>query len=148
MNPPPPPAASAALRVCLDVVDVERAIDFYTRGLGLEVGRRFGEEWVELVGAPVPIDLLGRPAGSPANPSPDAPARDYRRHWTPVHLDFVVDDLDAAVERARGAGATLEGERRSFPWGRIDRLADPFGHGFCLLEFRGRGYDEILESPS
>jgi hypothetical protein len=22
-------------------------------------------------------------------------------------------------------------------------LADPFGNGFCLLEFRGRGYDEI-----
>jgi hypothetical protein len=24
-------------------------------------------------------------------------------------------------------------------------LADPFGHGFCLLELRGRGYDEILQ---
>jgi len=23
-------------------------------------------------------------------------------------------------------------------------LADPFGHGFCLLEFRGKGYDEVL----
>jgi lactoylglutathione lyase len=22
-------------------------------------------------------------------------------------------------------------------------LADPFGHGLCLIEFRGRGYDEI-----
>jgi hypothetical protein len=23
-------------------------------------------------------------------------------------------------------------------------MADPWGHGFDLLEFRGRGYDEML----
>lgn len=22
-------------------------------------------------------------------------------------------------------------------------FVDPFGHGFCLIEFTGRGYDEI-----
>lgn len=136
-------ASPAGLRACVDVDDVERAIDFYTRGLGLRVGRRFDDQWVELVGAPVPIDLLGRPADTPANPTPGAPRRSYRRHWTPVHLDFVVEDLDAALERSVAAGATREDETRSFPWGRIARLADPFGHGFCLLEFRGRGYGEI-----
>lgn len=136
---------SLDLRACLDVDDVERGIAFYTDGLGLEVGRRFGDDWVELVGAPVPLDLLLRPAGSPANPGPEAPSRTYDRHWTPVHLDFVVSDLDAAVDRARKAGATVEGGTRSYPWGRIARMADPFGHGFCLLEFRGRGYDEVLE---
>jgi hypothetical protein len=28
-------------------------------------------------------------------------------------------------------------------------LADPFGHGICLIRFLGRGYDEIatLENP-
>lgn len=135
------------MRACIDVDDVERAIAFYTEGLGLEVGRRFDEGWVELCGAPIPIDLLRRGAGTPANVNVDAPARDYRRHWTPVHLDFTVDDLDAAVERARAAGASVEGDLRSFPWGRIARLADPFGHGFCLLEFRGRGYDELRRSP-
>ncbi len=24
--------------------------------------------------------------------------RDYTRHWTPVHLDFLVNNIDAAVE--------------------------------------------------
>jgi len=24
-------------------------------------------------------------------------------------------------------------------------LADPFGHGLCLIQFLGRGYDEITE---
>jgi hypothetical protein len=28
-------------------------------------------------------------------------------------------------------------------WGRIARMADPFGHGICFIEFLGRGYDEI-----
>ena len=131
------------LYVCIDVDDVERGIAFYTRGLGLELGRRFDENWVELEGGPVPIDLLGRSKGTATNPTPGAPSRDYRRHWTPVHLDFVVEDLDAAVGRARDAGATVEGDVGSYPWGRIARLADPFGHGFCLLEFRGRGYGEL-----
>jgi catechol 2,3-dioxygenase-like lactoylglutathione lyase family enzyme len=131
------------LRACIDVDDVEKAIAFYTRGLGLEVGRRFDVGWVELVGGPIPIDLLGRDAGTPANPTEDAPRRDYRRHWTPVHLDFEVPDLDAAVKQAREAGATIEGDLGSYPWGRITRLADPFGHGFCMLEVRGRGYDEL-----
>ncbi|HUF89650.1 MAG TPA: VOC family protein [Gemmatimonadota bacterium] len=131
------------MRACIDVEDVPTAIAFYTEGLGLEVGRRFADDWVELVGPPIPVDLLGRAAGSAANPAPEAPRRDYRRHWTPVHLDFEVSDLEAAVERARAAGATVEGDLGSYAWGRIARLADPFGHGFCLLEFRGRGYDEI-----
>jgi hypothetical protein len=24
-------------------------------------------------------------------------------------------------------------------------MADPFGHGFCLIQFLGRGYDEIAD---
>jgi hypothetical protein len=27
-------------------------------------------------------------------------------------------------------------------------MADPFGHGFCLIEFRGRGYDEIAATTA
>jgi hypothetical protein len=26
-------------------------------------------------------------------------------------------------------------------------MADPWGHGFDLLEFKGRGYDEMLSPP-
>ena len=29
-------------------------------------------------------------------------------------------------------------------YGRIAMLADPFGHGFCLLQFNDRGYDALL----
>jgi uncharacterized glyoxalase superfamily protein PhnB len=47
------------------------------------------------------------------------------------------------LARATMAGARLEGEVETHVWGRIAVLADPFGHGFCLIEFLGRGYDEI-----
>jgi hypothetical protein len=29
------------------------------------------------------------------------------------------------------------------PYGRIAMFSDPFGNGFCLIEFLGLGYDEI-----
>jgi predicted enzyme related to lactoylglutathione lyase len=132
------------LRVCIDVDDLDRALAFYTRAIGLTPGRRSGDEWVELVGAPCTLDLLAKPPGTAALPSGEPRAlRAYDRHWTPVHLDFVVDDVDDAVARAVGAGARLERPAETHPWGRIAILADPFGHGFCLIAFRGRGYDEI-----
>ncbi|WP_437941441.1 VOC family protein [Sorangium sp. So ce341] len=129
------------LLVNIDVPAIEPAIAFYTRAFGLRVGRRFGGAFVELLGAAAPIYLLEKPAGSA--PATGAPPRDYRRHWTPVHLDFVVDDLEAAARRAQEAGAVPEADIEVFAWGRMLRLADPFGHGVCLLQFSGRGYDEI-----
>ena len=62
----------------------------------------------------------------------------------PVHLDFVVAELDAVVQKLVSQGATLERPIQERKWGRMANLADPFGHGLDLLEFRGRGYDELL----
>jgi uncharacterized glyoxalase superfamily protein PhnB len=132
------------LRICIDVDDLERAIDFYQRAVGLTVARRLNEGWAEMSGAPVPVDLLGKPPGTRASVTTSA-TRDYARHWTPIHLDVVVTDLDAAVARAREAGAVLERDIQEARWGRTASMADPFGHGICLIEFRGRGYDEILD---
>lgn len=130
------------LLVNIDVNDLQRGIDFYCQGLGLRVGRRFGADGIELLGASSPIYLLVKAAGT--QPVPDSgQRRDYRRHWSPVHLDFVVPDIEAAVTRAIAAGARLERPVRASAWGKIALLADPFGHGFCLVEFVGRGYDEI-----
>ena len=127
----------------IDVDDLQRATAFYTALLDLRIGRRFGAGGVELVGGAVPFYLLVKPAGSMASPASSGERRRYGRHWTPVHLDFVVADVDAAVERALAAGATLDDPATTHAWGRIAHLADPFGNGFCLLQFLGRGYDEI-----
>ena len=37
----------------------------------------------------------------------------------------------------------LEKDIATAAWGRIALLADPFGNGFCLVEFSARGYDAI-----
>jgi hypothetical protein len=47
------------------------------------------------------------------------------------------------VNQAVAAGALAEAAIAEAPWGKLATLADPFGHGFCLIEFCGRGYDEI-----
>ena len=130
-----------SLLVNIDVDDLEKATRFYCDGLGLRVGRRF-EGWTELVGAAAPIYLLPKKAGTPVSLA-SRQIRDYQRHWTPVHLDFVVPDIGKAMQRAVAAGAKVEGDVSEHAYGKLALMADPFGNGFCLLQFTGRGYDEI-----
>jgi predicted enzyme related to lactoylglutathione lyase len=127
----------------VDVPDLEKATGFYTRALGLTIGRRFGGEGVELLGAKVPIYLLVKGAGT--LPAPGAAPRNYARHWTPLHLDVAVSDLESTLRRALDAGAKLEGPIQEREWGRMANLADPFGHGFCILQFSASGYDAIAD---
>ena len=135
------------LLVNIDVDDLVRAETFYTHAFGLRAGRRFGDGGVELLGLAAPIYLLVKAAGTQATLTSGG-TREYERHWTPVHLDIVVDDIDAAVERAVNAGAAIEAPVKSANWGKLALMADPFGHGFCLVEFAGRGYDEIADPPA
>ena len=132
------------MRVCIDVPDLESGVDFYTRALGLTLAGRAGDAWVELGGGPCPLDLVAHRPGSAPLPGEARGRRDYERHWTPVHLDFVVEDVDAAVARAVSAGATLERGVEAHPWGKLAVLGDPFGHGFCLVQLTGRGYEAVL----
>jgi len=136
------------LLVNVDVDDIERGIDFYRAAFGLHLGRRlFGDSVAEMLGASSTIYLLKKSAGSLASRQA-AVSRDYHRHWTPIHLDFEVDDIRAAVERAVAAGARLEDEPAAFAWGQLAMLSDPFGHGFCLLQFTDRGYDAVARDDA
>ena len=134
-----------SILINIDVDDLGRATAFYTALLDLKVGRRFGTGGVELVGGAVPLYLLVKQAGTLAGAA-TSERRRYARHWTPVHLDFVVPDVDKAVAAALAAGATLDDPVITHKWGRIAHLADPFGNGFCLIEFRGGGYDEVASA--
>ena len=130
--------------VNIDVDDLEGAEQFYRAAFGLRVGRRFGRSAVELLGASTPLYLLEKADGSAAAAAA-ADERRYTRHWTPVHLDFVVGDIEAAIEKAVRAGARAEQPVSTHPWGKLAVMADPFGHGFCFIEFVGGGYDEIAD---
>lgn len=130
------------LLVNIDVNDLDKAIRFYSAAFGLRTGRRFGAFGVEMLGSQAPIYLLVKETGTQAaDTTPDV--RRYERHWTPVHLDFVVDEIDSAVQTAIDAGARLEKPVATQKWGKLALMSDPFGHGFCFLQFLGRGYDEI-----
>jgi uncharacterized glyoxalase superfamily protein PhnB len=134
--------------VNIDVPDLREGIAFYTRAPGLVLERLlFDGSVAELALGTTRVLLLEESAGSAATASTPL-ERDYARHWTPVHLDFVVADVDVAVRRAVAAGAKLEVPASTSNWGRIATLTDPFGHGFCFIEWRGRGYDEVADRAS
>ncbi len=124
------------IHVYIEVDDLPRALAFYLDGLGLRERRRLTERWVELSGAQVPVHLLARPA----------PEKDFSRHWTPVHLDFAVDDLDAAVERALAAGGTLEHRKDQPGLWRLAGLADPAGNGVDLIELVPGAYERLAHA--
>jgi len=128
--------------VNIDVGDIAAGEAFYCAAFSLAPARRLGKDALELVGANCTFFLLANAEGTQASAT-SAARRSYDRHWTPVHLDFVVESLEAALERSLAAGATQEGDVRDNSWGRIVTMADPFGHGYCLIEFSEAGYDAI-----
>jgi predicted enzyme related to lactoylglutathione lyase len=127
--------------VNIDVPELAPAIAFYSDALGLKLNRILDDDVAELSGASSSIYLLASAAGS-APASSVTEKRRYSRHWTPVHIDFVVDDIVASATRAIKAGATQESECIEWRGSRCITFSDPFGHGFCLIAFAGETYDD------
>jgi catechol 2,3-dioxygenase-like lactoylglutathione lyase family enzyme len=126
----------------IDVPDLRTAIHFYTTALGLHHTRTLDDDVAELSGASATLYLLQKDASTPAFKSPPvgrtAP-RNYGRHWTPVHFDLVVPDVDAAAVRAVAAGAVQETGHVNWRGSRCISFGDPFGHGFCFIQFEHHG---------
>jgi predicted enzyme related to lactoylglutathione lyase len=118
--------------VTIDVPSLDQGLRFYRDALGLIEVARPVATYVILKCGSSQIGLMEKPAGSkPAKGSEDI--RRYERHWTPVHIDFHVDDLEAVLEKAVTAGAKCE---EKFDGGKHSPIAfcsDPFGNGFCLV---------------
>jgi predicted enzyme related to lactoylglutathione lyase len=98
--------------------------------------------WIELAGVGIPIFLLAD-RSKIAELGSTIALRNYERHWTPVHLDFVVADLDSTVSTLLSLGGSLDRPVKTREYGRIANMADPFGNGFDLIEFSGAGYDSV-----
>ena len=126
--------------VHIDVPGLEPAIDFYCSAL--ELCRIIDGDVAELEGASSVIYLLQKPAGSAVVTSSKL-ERHYSRHWTPVHIDFVVQDISKATERAIQAGAVKESECIEWRGSSCVTFSDPFGHGFCLIEFTDQTYTNV-----
>ncbi len=116
--------------ICIDVDDVDRAVEFYGRGLGLKIEESHAE-WAKAMIGEQTLWIMKIPAGRDGTI-----VRDYARHWTPMHLDLVIDDgdLEAAVRRAQDAGGKLDREIKRNPDGSgIANLSDPAGNGIDLV---------------
>ena len=113
--------------ICIDVDDVDRAVEFYGRGLGLTVVEAH-PDWAHVKSGAQTFWIMKAAAGVQGQIS-----RDYRRPWTPVHLDFAVEDIDEAIKRAVGAGGKLEGEIQRGAKGELANLVDPSGNGVDLV---------------
>jgi len=109
---------------CIDVDDVGRAVKFYGEGIGLPVVRQ-EVDWAQLKVGDQTIWIMKTDAGLSGTIS-----RDYQRHWTPVHLDFHVEDIDKTIERAVAAGGNME----SRPKNSLANLSDPAGNGVDLVQ--------------
>lgn len=136
-----PKRKTMKILVNIDVPEVRPAIDFYTAALPLSLARLIDDDVAELTGPSATLYLLRNPEGS--RPVKDGESvRQYARHWTPLHLDFVVENVEEAAKRAIDAGALQESECVQWKGSRCISFSDPFGHGFCLIEFAGESYSD------
>ena len=106
----------------LDCPQPRALAEFYSRLLGLEITSDEGD-WVTVGGPGLPrISFQLAPDLRPPQwPDPERPQQ--------LHLDFTVDDIEAAEEQVLALGARrLPGEGDSW---RV--YADPAGHPFCLV---------------
>ena len=118
--------------VTIDVPGLDEGLRFYRDALGLVEVARPIPTYVILDCGGSHVGSIEKAAGTvPAKGSGDV--RRYERHWTPVHIDFHVDDFESALAKVLSAGAKcehrFEGEGRP----PIAFCSDPFGNGFCIL---------------
>lgn len=119
----------------IEVRDIEAEERFYTHGLGLEVTARleFGE------GDRLMHELILTVAGS-RPPAPSFILVSYPNKACPAPgeatIGFMVDDVDAALAKATGAGATVDVAPVDVPDHglRLCFLLDPEGHRIELLQ--------------
>lgn len=123
--------------VNIDVDDIEKGVDFYGSVFGLKVGRRFGSFGAELLGSSAPIYLLVKGEGTAAAET-TTQRRTYARHWTPVNLDFVVEDIHSAVAKAVAAVRGWKGRSPRTVGASRRRWRTHLVMGFVSFSFSGR----------
>ena len=112
------------------VDDVDRAIDFYTRHFGFELGLNASPAFAEVIRGRLRL-LLAGPKSSAARPMPDG-RKPEPGGWNRIH--FVVADLAAEVERLRAADVRFRNDIISGPGGQQIVLDDPAGNPIELFQ--------------
>ncbi len=110
--------------VTLIVSDMTRAVEFYSKTLGLKLVKSYGGEWAEVEAPGVRIGL--HPGKRPASKG------ELARH---VSIGFRVDDMDSArgALEAKGIRFQKAPEDRG---ARIEYFTDPDGTPLYLIELK------------
>ena len=114
------------------VDDVEAAIGFYTRHLGFTVISSAAPAFADVRRGALRL-LLSGPARSAGRPMPDGRVPGPGG-WNRIH--FLVDDIEAEVERLRSEGVGFRNEIIKGPGGRQVLLDDPSGNPIELFQPR------------
>lgn len=126
------------VHVSIDVPVLEQGLRFYREVFGfVETARPFAAMAI-LDANNVTVCIHEKTAGTKSASEGDA-TRHYDRHWTPVHLDLHVADLDAVLAKVRAEGGTVEMEFRDQGPKPVGFCCDPFGNGFCVIGERVAG---------
>jgi len=112
------------------VDDVDQAMDFYTKHFGFEPGHNASPAFAEVNKANLRL-LLAGPESSAGRPMPDG-RKPEPGGWNRIH--FVVDDIDAEVERLRAAGLSFRNDIVSGPGGRQILVGDPSGNPIEIFQ--------------
>jgi catechol 2,3-dioxygenase-like lactoylglutathione lyase family enzyme len=112
------------------VDDVDASIDFYTRHFGFELRSNPGPAFADVVRGHLRL-LLAGPESSAGRPMPDG-RKPGPGGWNRIH--FVVDDIEAEVERLRAAGLSFRNDIVSGPGGQQILLDDPSGNPIELFQ--------------
>ena len=112
------------------VDDVEAAVDFYTTHFGFTLRMSAAPAFADVVRGRLRL-LLSGPKSSAGRPMPDGRTPEPGG-WNRIH--FVVDDIEADVERLRAAGLRFRNEIISGPGGRQILLEDPAGNPIELFQ--------------
>ncbi len=119
--------------ITLDCVDVPRVAGFWAALLGTD--------------ATSDVDLPGWlriESASPGVPRLNfQPVNEPKRGKVRLHLDLVVDDIDAGIARVLELGGAHTGERHDYDAGVVVVLADPEGAEFCAVQL----FDAAVEAP-
>jgi catechol 2,3-dioxygenase-like lactoylglutathione lyase family enzyme len=115
------------------VDDVDSAVDFYTSHFGFNVQSNHAPAFADVVRGNLRL-LLSGPTSSAGRPMPDG-RQPGPGGWNRIH--FVVEDIDAEVERLRGAGLSFRNDIVSGPGGRQILVDDPSGNPIELFQPAG-----------
>jgi catechol 2,3-dioxygenase-like lactoylglutathione lyase family enzyme len=116
------------------VDDVDTAVDFYTGHFGFTLRSSAAPAFADVVRGHLRL-LLSGPTSSAGRPMPDG-RKPEPGGWNRIH--FVVDDIEAEVERLRGAGVCFRNDIVTGPGGKQVLIEDPAGNPIEIFQPAGR----------